>query len=307
MSGGAVMTEAPARHLPVMAGEVVSLLGSAPGHVLVDLTVGAGGHAEAFLRATAPTGMVIACDRDARALAIARERLAPFGSRARLMHGDWLECLHALATERASADAVLLDLGASSMQLDDPVRGFSLRHDANLDMRMDERGGMTAADFLNRASEADLAAALRDEGGEPAAARIARAIVERRGSRPLRTTGDLRTLVEAALGRKGGKIHPATRTFQAVRRVVNREGEQLAAALPRAFALLAPRGRLAVISFHSGEDGFVKQWMVGVAAGGGARLLTKRAVKPTAEECRRNRRSRSARLRAIEKANGGGA
>ncbi len=306
MSGGAVMTEAPRRHLPVMAGEVISLLGAAPGHVLVDLTVGGGGHAEAFLRATAPTGRIIGCDRDARAIAVAQETLQAHGARVRLLQADWPTALRTLAAEGVRPHAILLDLGASSMQLDDPERGFSLRHDAALDMRMEAGAGETAADILRRASLGELTELLRTEGDEPAAARIARAIVERRSSRPLRTTGDLRTLVEAALGRRGGRVHPATRTFQALRRAVNREGPMLAETLPLALERLASGGRLAVISFHSGEDAVVKSWMRAAVAAG-ERAVTRRVVRPSAGELRDNRRSRSARLRVLEKRGGGAA
>ena len=147
------MTDIPARHLPVMAAEVVALLGSAPGHVLADLTVGAGGHAGEFLRATAPTGRVIASDRDVVALDLARERLAEFGDRVAFVHADWLSALERLRDDGVAPDAILMDLGVSSMQLDDPERGFSLREDGPLDMRMDQSGGATAADFLNSAKE----------------------------------------------------------------------------------------------------------------------------------------------------------
>ncbi|MHC4845937.1 MAG: 16S rRNA (cytosine(1402)-N(4))-methyltransferase RsmH, partial [Planctomycetota bacterium] len=253
------MTDIPARHLPVMAAEVVALLGSAPGHVLADLTVGAGGHAGAFLRATAPTGRVIASDRDVVALDLARERLADFGDRVRFVHADWVSALERLRADGVEPDAILMDLGVSSMQLDDPERGFSLREDGPLDMRMDQSGGPTAADFLNSAKESELETALAAWGEEPHAAKIARAIARRRRERPFRTTGDLRTVVETALGRRFGRIHPATRTFQAVRMAVNGEMALLEAAVPAAIERLAPGGRLAILSFHSGEDRVVKQ------------------------------------------------
>jgi 16S rRNA (cytosine1402-N4)-methyltransferase len=283
-----------------MAGEVLALLGAAPGMLLVDLTVGAGGHADAFLRATAPTGTVIGCDRDASALDVARERLAEHGERVRLAHGDAASCLARLAAEGVRADAVLMDLGVSSMQLDDPERGFSLREDGPLDMRMDRSAGTTAAEFLNTAPEDALARALAAGGDEPSAARIARAIVARRARRPLHTTGDLRTLVEGVLGRRRGRVHPATRTFQGVRVAVNRELDLLGQALPMALDLLRPGGRLGVISFHSGEDRVAKR-VFAEACTGGFELVTRKPCLPDRAEAVRNRRSRSARLRVVRR------
>ncbi|HTE06099.1 MAG TPA: 16S rRNA (cytosine(1402)-N(4))-methyltransferase RsmH [Planctomycetota bacterium] len=296
------MTEAPWSHTPVMAGEVMALLGAAPGHFLADLTVGAGGHAAAFLRATAPTGTVCACDRDRRALDLARARLEEEGlaSRARFVQGTFTECLAQLAAGERRPDAVLIDLGVSSMQLDDPGRGFSLRSDGPLDMRMDETRGETASHFLQHARQSELEQAFGELGGEPSAQKIARALVERRTQRPFRSTGDLRSFLETVLGRRGGKIHPATRTFQGLRMAVNRELPQLTEALPAALAALAEGGRLAVISFHSGEDRLVKAFMQSAAARG-HELLTRKAVQPSREESRSNRRSRSARLRVLRK------
>jgi len=262
--------------------------------------VGGGGHAAGWLRSTAPTGTVVGCDRDASALAIARRALAEFGGRARVLHGAAPDCLARLAEEGLRADAILLDLGLSSMQLDDPGRGFSLRDDGLLGMRMDKSQALTAAELLNTASPADLEHALREWGGEPAAPRVARAIVARRATRPFRSTGDLRTVVEAALGRRAGRVHPATRSFQGVRIAVNRELELLEQALPAARALLASGGRLAVISFHSGEDRLVKQ-AFRAAVAEGDELLTHKAVVPGRDEVANNPRSRSARLRVLRR------
>ncbi len=294
------MTSDRPRHVPVMAGDVLALLRPSPERVLLDLTVGAGGHAEAFLQASAPTGSVVGVDRDPAALELARERLANFGGRARLLHADFTSALQSLRAEGLRPDAVLADLGASSMQLDDPARGFSLRDDALLDMRMDPGLALTAADLLNGLDEAGLARMLREHADEPAAERLARAFVARRRERPFRTTGDLRTVVEAALGSRGGRIHPATRTFQALRMEVNDEPGQLAAVLPLALDLLAPGGRLVVLSFHSGEDRLVKDFFAR-AVRAGHELLTRRPLRPGREEQRSNRRSRSARLRALAK------
>lgn len=298
--GGGAMTDTPARHLPVMAAEVVALLGSAPGHVLADLTVGAGGHAGQFLRATAPTGRVIGSDRDETALALARERLAEFGDRVSLTHADWPAALERLEVDDVRPDAILMDIGVSSMQMDDPERGFSLREDGPLDMRMDRSVGGTAADFLNGAKESEIEMALAAWGEEPHAAKISRAIVRRRRERPFRTTGDLRTVIEAALGRRFGRIHPATRTFQALRMAVNREMALLEAAVPAAIERLAPGGCLALICFHSGEDRVVKHLFREAARQVGD-LVTKKPVRATREERSANRRSRSARLRVFRK------
>ncbi len=304
MEGLLTMAEASRRHLPVMAGEVLSWLGSVPGSLLVDLTVGGGGHADAFLRATAPTGRVLAADRDAVALSEARTVLRPHGARVRFVHGPMTAVLGTLLTGRERADAVLMDLGVSSMQLDEPARGFSLRDDGPLDMRMDrDGGGPTAAEWLAQTPEAEIERVLRAYGDEPAAGRIARAIAARRGQRPLRSTGDLRTLVEQAVGRKGGRIHPATRAFQAIRIAVNRELDELVEALPLALRLLVPGGRLVVLAFHSGEDRIVKTAFRELAAAG-HELLTPRALLPTRAESHDNPRARSARLRVLRRAGG---
>lgn len=294
------MTGERMHHVPVMAGDVIGLIRPAPDRVLLDLTVGAGGHAEAFLLASAPTGSVLGVDRDPAALELARERLAGFGPRLRLLHGDFVTALGLLRAEGLRPDAVLLDLGVSSMQLDDLSRGFSLREDARLDMRMDPRQPRTAADVLAETSEADLVQLLREGGEEGGAARIARAIAARRRTRPIRTTGDLREIVEEALHQHGGRIHPATRTFQALRMAVNAELRQLADVLPLALERLAPGGRLVVLSFHSGEDRLVKEFFAR-AGREGHELLTRRPRQPDREEQRVNRRSRSARLRALAK------
>lgn len=296
-----VPLEAPMSHIPVMAGEVLQLIGVSAGHVLVDLTVGAGGHSRAFLEASAPGGRVHACDRDAEALSLAEVKLAPYGERADFLHADSVTALKTLAQRGVRPDAVLLDLGVSSMQLDEEERGFSLREDGPLDMRMDPGQELTAADVVNRFSEDELEQALRDLGGEPRAGRIARALVERRAARPFRSTGDLRDLVEKALRRRGGRIHPATKTFQAIRMVVNEELSLLETSMPLALDLLKPGGHLAIISFHSGEDRIVKRAFRQLAQEDGYELVTRRPVSASLQEQRTNRRSRSARLRVIRK------
>lgn len=288
-------------HVPVMAGEVLQLIGASSGRVLVDLTVGAGGHSAEYLEETIPEGRVHACDRDREALSLAEVNLARYAGRVTFHHGDSVTCLRDLARAGVHADAVLMDLGVSSMQLDEEDRGFSLRVDAPLDMRMDPGHGRTAAEVVNRSSEAELETAIRDLGGEPRARRIAQAIVERRRERPFRTTGDLRDLVETALRRRGGRIHPATRTFQAIRMLVNRERELLEESLPLAIDFVKPGGFVACISFHSGEDRLVKNAFRAAAAQGRAELVTRKPVTASLAEQRRNRRSRSARLRVLRK------
>ena len=285
-------------HIPVMAGEWVKLVCPTSTHILLDLTVGAGGHAGAFLAASAPTGRVIGCDRDLDALEEAQEALSSEGGRVEFRHEDFLTALSRLQKEAIRPDTILMDLGVSSMQLDRQERGFSLREDDILDMRMDQSRGRTASDFLNHSPSEDIEHALCEWGGEPRGRRVAEAIVRRRKERPFRTTGDLRCLIEEVLRRRGGRVHPATRTFQGIRIAVNDEMNQLMKALPQAVALLPLGGTLAVIAFHSGEDRIVKDFME-AAEQQGEQLLTKRAVVSGARERRVNRRSRSARLRVL--------
>lgn len=287
-------------HTPVMAGDVLDRLAVHPGFLLADLTVGAGGHAEAFLHASAPTGRLFASDRDTSALAIASERLADDAARIEWHHGDSEQALRHLAAREVRPDGILLDLGVSSMQLDDLERGFGLREDAALDMRMDRTLPRTAADLLAELSRGALEQVLR-EADEPRAARLAQALVERRRARPFRTTGDLRRFVEEATGRRGGRIHPATRVFMGLRMAVNDELPLLARTLPLAIERLAPHGRLAVIAFHSGEDRLVKHAFAAARQEGLGRALTDKPLRPGAREVARNKRARSARLRVFER------
>ncbi len=287
-----------ALHQPVLLAESMELLAVRPGGFWVDGTVGAGGHAAEILRRSAPDGRLLATDRDADALAAAAETLASFGARVRLVHADYRE-LPDLIDEAPSG--ILLDLGVSSMQLDRPERGFSLKSDGPLDMRMDPRGGITAAEVVNRVPEAELADIIHRYGEERAARRIARRIVERRRRAPFRGTQDLAEVVRSAARRPRGRgIDAATLTFQALRIHVNRELEGLGAALDRLARRLAPGGRLVVIAFHSLEDREVKQAFRS-AASAGFRVLTRKPVRATHEETARNPRARSARLRAIER------
>jgi len=284
-----------------MVAEVLEALAPRPGATLLDLTLGAGGHSAAWLQASAPDGRVVGCDRDPSALELASARLADHAGRLTTWHGTSAECLARAADEGLEPDAILIDLGVSSMQLDQLERGFLLREDALLDMRMDTSRGETAAEYLAHVREDDLADVLHHYGDEPRARGLARAIVERRKRRPIRTTGDLRDLVAQTLRRAGGKVHPATRTFQALRMVVNDELPLLEQSLPLALALLPPGGRLAVIAFHSGEDRLVKQAFRAASDAGQVELLTRRPLRPGRDEVHANRRSRSARLRAARR------
>jgi 16S rRNA (cytosine1402-N4)-methyltransferase len=305
-------------HRPVLLQEAIGLLACRPGGLWVDGTIGAGGHAEAILRATAPDGRLIGCDRDAEILERARRRLSPFGERAALRHADY-RSLPALLDDLGAGpvDGLLLDLGVSSLQFDDPRRGFSFRAAGPLDMRMDRTQRTTAAHLVNDLPERDLAATLKRFGEEPDARRIARAIVAARAAAPIHDTLRLAEVVScAAGGRRPRRIHPATRVFQALRIAVNGELEGLEPLLEESARRLRAGGRCAVIAFHSLEDRVVKRTFRALAhrcrcprdlptCGCGrpdlVRVLTPRPVRPAAEETTANPRSRSARLRAAER------
>lgn len=289
-------------HVPVMAVEVVELLSAPCPHVIVDATVGTGGHCEALLSRTTEA-KILGFDRDADALTTAAKRLEKFGSRVKFMQANFGEigtAMREAGYERA--DAILADLGMSSFALDDAERGFSFRHEGPLDMRMDRSEGLRAYDIVNEETEQELARILREYGEERAARRIARRIVEARRRRPVETTGELRAIVERALGpgRRGG-VHPATRTFQALRIAVNREMESLASFLAEAPELLAPGGRLAIIAYHSLEDRPVKERFRELGRSDEFLLVTPKALKASAREVAGNPRARSARLRCVER------
>jgi 16S rRNA (cytosine1402-N4)-methyltransferase len=286
-------------HRPVLLAESLELLAVRRGGLYVDGTVGLGGHAAELLRRSAPDGRLLAIDRDGETLERARAALLPFAPRARLVHGDYREIPALLGGERA--DGILLDLGLSSAQLDAAERGFSFQAPGPLDMRMDRSGGETAAEVVNRTPERELADLIYRYGEEPASRRIARAIVEARRRSRIETTTALAEIVRAVAGRsRRPGLHPATRTFQALRIRVNRELEALGATLEALALCLAPRGRLAVIAFHSLEDREVKVTFRALLTQGFT-ALTRRPVRPRAEEVRENPRARSARLRAIER------
>lgn len=300
-------------HRPVLLTEVVRLLDVRSGGVYLDGTVGAGGHAEAILEASAPDGRLLGLDLDPQSLARAQERLARFGDRVRLVRANF-RYLDEVARDAgaASVDGVLLDLGLCSLQLTSG-RGFSFQEEAPLDMRFDPAAPVSAGDIVNRAPEGELARILSEWGEEPRARAIARRIV---AARPIRTARELATVVAQAVGHRGGRTHPATRTFQALRIATNRELENLYGALEAAVRLLRPGGRLVVISYHSLEDRIVKQFIqreerdcicppeVPVCRCGhraSLRSLTRKPVRPGADELRANPRARSARLRAAER------
>jgi len=293
---------AEAHHAPVLVDEVVRWLAVPPGTWIVDGTVGFGGHAAALLTHAADSRL-LGLDRDAETLAHAARRLAPFGARCVLRHADFRHLdAEARACGAAPAHAVLLDLGLSSFQLERSGRGFSFQADEGLDMRFDRRQPLTAAALIMRAPEPELARILHEYGEEPAARRIARRLVEARGRTPIRTTRQLADLVASAIPpyRRPRRIHPATRTFQALRIAVNDELGSLEAALPRGAELLAPGGRFGVIAFHSLEDRLVKGAFRRLS-GSGWRALTRKPLRPGADEVHSNHRARSARFRVLER------
>jgi 16S rRNA (cytosine1402-N4)-methyltransferase len=284
-----------------MVVEVVSHLEPARGGVFVDCTVGLGGHARALLEAGA--SRLIGLDRDPDALAQSREALKTFGDRVTLVHSDYRGLTDVLDEYGiGKVDGLLADLGVSSMQLDEPGRGFSFRRDEPLDMRMDRSSGATAAAMVAAADERTLADVIYEFGEERHARRVARAIVDAGKSARIETTGRLADIVRRAIPRKGyQRIDPATRTFQAMRIWVNRELEGLDVFLTRAADRLAPAGRLVVITFHSLEDRIVKHTLRALQANGGLTIRTKRPQVPAEAEIERNPRARSAKLRAASR------
>jgi 16S rRNA (cytosine1402-N4)-methyltransferase len=300
-------------HIPVLFDEVLALLQPQPNGRYIDGTVGAGGHTAGLLQKSAPSGRVLVFDKDAEALAFAQKQLKSFGDRVTYVHASYAE-MGRLAPQYGftQVDGILLDLGLSSRQLDDARRGFSFMKEGPLDMRFDTSQGETAADLINNLEETALADIFWRYGEEKSSRKIARMIVT---ERPFTTTTQLADKIAQTVRRRG-RIHPATQTFQALRIAVNRELETVETGLLAALELLEQNGRLAVISFHSLEDRFVKQTFRRLSqncicppgqpvctCGGQAqfRLITRKAVQASAEEIAQNSRSRSARLRVIEK------
>jgi 16S rRNA (cytosine1402-N4)-methyltransferase len=287
----------------VLVAEVVAMLAPRSDGLYVDGTVGLGGHAAALLEAGA--GRLIGIDRDAAALAQARERLAAWRDRVELVHADYRDLPRVLQERGISQmNGALVDFGVSSLQLDDPARGFSFRTRGPLDMRMDTSRGATAAELVAAADETTLADVIFRFGEERHARRIARAIVRARARAPIADTAALAAIVRSAAGGRGHqRIDPATRTFQALRIWVNRELDGLEAFLETAAAALAIGGRLAVIAFHSLEDRVVKQTFRRLGTGSATwRLITRKPLGPGEAEVRRNPRARSAHLRVLERA-----
>ena len=310
-----VLPHSASDHTPVLADEVRDLLAVKPGETVVDATFGAGGHARLLAQDLRGSGKLVAIDRDPSAKAHFDRFKAQAGVDVRFLRGDFALVLTQLSTNGIKADAILLDIGVSSMQIDRPERGFSYATDAPLDMRMDPSGEITAATIVNTWDEKELAKIFRRYGEERYAGPIARAIVRRLADQAFFRTLDLVDVIKMAIPTPArfGEGHPAKRVFQALRIAVNDELGQLETALPAAVAMLRPGGRIAVISFHSLEDRIVKQFMVAGAKGCTCppdfpicvcgkepelRLLTKRPVRPSTEELDQNPRAASSRLRA---------
>ncbi|MBI4632951.1 MAG: 16S rRNA (cytosine(1402)-N(4))-methyltransferase RsmH [Deltaproteobacteria bacterium] len=306
-------------HEPVMLKEVIALLNLQAGGIYVDGTVGGGGHASEILRETAPNGLLIGIDMDEEAIRESGERLKSFGNRKMLVKGNFAD-MDTILTQLGmkKVDGILLDLGVSSHQLQTAERGFSFQIDAPLDMRMDVRQRFSAYDFINTASESELEQVIKDYGEEPMARRIARLVSAQRKTAPIRTTAELAALIAKSLPRKlwHGRIHPATKTFQAIRIAVNRELSCLERAIESGTKILRRSGRFSIISFHSLEDRIVKNAFS--SRGGGCtcppdfplcvcnakptlKVLTRKPVRPGTNEITANPRARSARLRTAER------
>jgi 16S rRNA (cytosine1402-N4)-methyltransferase len=313
-----LLLDMTARHVPVLAGELIELLDPQPGDVVVDCTFGAGGHARLVAERIGPGGLLIAIDRDPVAERHFAELAAEVSCDTRFIGASFADGLAQLAEEGVRADAVYLDLGVSSLQIDNAERGFSYSYDAPLDMRMDPDQELDAAAIVNEWEERRLARLLREYGEERFAGPIARAVVRARSKNPLHTTQELVEVIKSAVPVPaqfaGG--HPAKRTFQAIRIAVNDELEQLERALPAAFGILTVGGRIGAISFHSLEDRRVKRFLADLARGcvcppdlpvcvcgrePAAELLTRRAVAPSPGEVASNPRSKSAHLRVARK------
>jgi len=283
--------------------QVVEFLDPQPGEIFVDGTVGGGGHASALLERLQPGGLLLGLDRDEEALAAASERLRPFGAAVRLVRARFSQLPDVLVQEGfRRIDGLLLDLGVSSYQLENPERGFSYQVDGPLDMRFDREDGLTAADIVNTWPEGELARIIREYGEERWASRIARFIIRARRRGPITSTGELVEIIKDAIparARRSGP-HPAKRTFQALRIAINDELGELQRLLSRLPEVLSPGGRVAVISFHSLEDRLVKRAFKGLSPQV-LEILTPKPVVATPEEIARNPRARSARLRAARR------
>ena len=290
-------------HIPVLVKETVEGLQAQPGGHFIDCTVGLGGHAAAILESIAPHGKLLGIDADPEAIEIAQAKLHDYGEGLILVNDNFAN-LETICSKYNfyPVDGILFDLGISSLQLDTAQRGFSFQREAPLDMRFDPEQELTAADIVNTISEHELAELIRKYGEERHSRRIAQRIIQ---SRPITTTLELAQLVEQVLGRKRTRIHPATRTFMALRIAVNSELENLELALQQAIKLLRFRGRLVVISYHSLEDRIVKRFTQREASDywhmPSLKLISRKVIKPTSLEIESNPRSRSARMRTAER------
>ena len=301
-------------HQPVLYQEVLDALAPMSGGVYLDGTIGAGGHAEGLLKASAPQGRLLGLDLDPEALTIARQRLSNFQERAVIRLSSYQKAPEILREIGWQAvNGILLDLGISSMQIDRPERGFSFREDGPLDMRFNQKDGLTAADLVNRLSEEELADIIWKFGEDRYSRRIARTIIQ---TRPIQTTSKLAEVIKNAVPRSTSHIHPATRTFQALRIATNKELETLSSALSGLIGCLSPGGRIAVISFHSLEDRIIKNFFRRESKDcicppgqpvctcehiASLKILTKKPVRPTEQETQSNPRASSAKLRVAEK------
>jgi 16S rRNA (cytosine1402-N4)-methyltransferase len=291
-------------HQPVMLQEAISSLNLKPGLKVLDATIGGGGHSIPILERIQPGGLLIGLDADASAVTIAQDALKNFGASCILAHSNFRDLDKVLSQNNiGKLDAALFDIGVSSFQLDDASRGFSLQQEGSLDMRMDRDIATTAADIVNRLKEQELSEIIQKFGEERFSRRIAHSIVQARSEKPIETTAELKEIIHRSVGRfyRKQRIDAATRTFQAIRIVVNDELGALEEGVTKAIASLNPGGRICVISFHSLEDRIVKNIFRQQAAAGAVRIITKKPLRPSDAETVTNPRSRSAKLRVAEK------
>ncbi len=289
------------KHIPVMPDEVLEWLAPESGKIILDGTLGLGGHSSLIAQKLGTAGRLIGLDRDIGAIAIARARLASAPCRVDTVHTRYSQMEQALQELGvAGVDGILLDIGVSSMQLDRAERGFSFMRAGPLDMRMDKSQGITASDVVMTYSEEDLARVIYEYGEERFSRRIAREIVEARKSKAITTTLELAEIIEHAVGRRG-RIHPATRSFQGLRIEVNQELRELEDGISAAATVLNPGGRFVLITFHSLEDRIAKYRLRELAESGIFKLTRRKVVKPLYQECQQNRRAQSAKLRVVEK------
>lgn len=287
-------------HIPIMAREIADILLTNPEGVYVDGTLGLGGHAKYFLSRLGPGARILGFDKDEEALKMARERVND--PRLSVFHASYTEAPARLAElNLPGADGALFDLGLSSYQLDNPQRGFSIMNNGPLDMRFDRQNPLSAAVIVNTWPMAELERILKEYGEERNFTKIALAIMQARRQGPIETTGKLKEIIESVYGKRGGKTHPATQTFQALRIACNRELETVENVLSALGDIVKPGGRAAVLTFHSLEDRLVKNRFKELAKSGGWLLVNKHALAPQYEEVRENRRARSAKLRVIER------